>query len=113
MAYVYVIYRYVVSEWRSIRPVEINQYDIIMATHFNITMTPGNDIARDEITKGNDVARDIHCDVTMSNDVAMFVYLKFFIRHNETALLKQNYKYKINTFSMFSGKNVTLYIDIE
>ncbi len=37
MAYFYVIYRYVFSEWRSSRPVEI--------THYNITM--GNDIARD------------------------------------------------------------------
>ncbi len=44
----YVIYRCVISEWRSIRPVEINQYDIIMATH--------------DITIGNDVARDAHCD---------------------------------------------------
>ncbi len=33
--------------------------------------------------------------------------LKFIIRHNQTALLKQNYKYKINTFSMFGCKNVT------
>ncbi len=69
------IYRYVFSEWRSIRPVDINQYDIIMATHYDITMS--NDIARDancEITIGNDVARDIHCDVTMSNDVATCTY---------------------------------------
>ncbi len=41
MVYFYVIY----SERRSIRPVEINQYDITMATHYDITM--GNDIARD------------------------------------------------------------------
>ncbi len=64
MAYFYVIYSYVISEWRSIRPVEINQYDITMS----------NDVARDvhcEITMGNDVARDIYCDITMSNDVAM------------------------------------------
>ncbi len=67
MAYSYLIYRYVISEWRSIRLVNINQYDITMATHYDITM--GNDIARDvhcEITMGNDVVRDIHCDVTMS-----------------------------------------------
>ncbi len=66
------IYRYVISEWRSIKPVEINQYDIIMATHYDITMS--NDVARHvhfDITMGNDIARDIHCDVTMSNDVAM------------------------------------------
>ncbi len=71
----YVIYRYVFPEWRSIRPVEIKEYDIIMVTHFNITM--GKDISRDghcEITIGNDVARDIHCNVTMSNDVAMCTY---------------------------------------
>ncbi len=75
MAYFYVIYRYVFSEWRSIRAVEINQYDITMATHYDITM--GNDVARDahfEITMGNGVARDIHGDVTMSNDVAMCTY---------------------------------------
>ncbi len=35
-----------------------------------------------------------------------FVCLKFFIRHNETALLKQNYKYKINTFSIFLVKTL-------
>ncbi len=54
---------------------EINQYDITIATHYDITM--GNDIARDvhfEITMGNDVARDILCDITMHNDVAMFTY---------------------------------------
>ncbi len=62
------------SEWRSIRPVEIHQYDITMATHYDITM--GNDIVRDthcEITMGN-VSRDIHFDVTMSNDIAMCTY---------------------------------------
>ncbi len=72
MACFYVIYNYVFSKWRSIRPVEINQYDIKMATYYDITI--GNDVARDancEIIVGNDVARDIHCDVTMSNDVTM------------------------------------------
>ncbi len=50
---------------------EINQYDITLATHYDITIS--NDIARDaycEITMANGIARDIHCDVTMSNDVA-------------------------------------------
>ncbi len=45
MAYFYVIYRYVISKWRSIRSVEINQYDITMATHYDITMC--KDFARD------------------------------------------------------------------
>ncbi len=52
---------------RSIKPVEVNQYDITMA----------NDIARDahcETTMGSVVAWEIHCDVTMSNDVAMCTY---------------------------------------
>ncbi len=57
MACFYVIYRYVFSKWRSIRPLEINQYDITMATP--------------DITMGNDVARDSHCDVTISNGIAM------------------------------------------
>ncbi len=48
MAYFYVIYSYVFSNWISIKPVEINQYDITMATH--------------DITMGNDVAVDFHCD---------------------------------------------------
>ncbi len=50
---------------------EINQYDIMMVTHYDITM--GNNVTRDthEITMGNDIARDIHCDITMSNDIAM------------------------------------------
>ncbi len=75
MAWCYVIYRYVISKWRSIRPVEINHYDITTTTHYDITM--GNDIARDvycEITMGNDIARNIHCDVTMSNDVTICTY---------------------------------------
>ncbi len=69
------IYRYVISKWRLIRPVEINQYDITMATLYDITIV--NDISMNthcEITIGNDVARDIHCDVKMSNDVAMCTY---------------------------------------
>ncbi len=65
------IYRYLISEWRSIRPVEINQYDITMVTHYDITMC--NDVARDEITMGSDIAKDIRCDITMSNDVAMCI----------------------------------------
>ncbi len=75
MDYFCAIYRYVISEWRSIRPVEINQYDITMATDDDITM--GNDIARDahcEIKMGNDVAKDVHCDINMSNDFAMCTY---------------------------------------
>ncbi len=62
--------------WRLIRPVGINQYDITMATHYDITM--GNDIARDahcEIIMGDDVARDIGCDVTMSNEWCCYVYI--------------------------------------
>ncbi len=46
---------------------EINQYDITIATHYAITM--GNDIARDahcEITMSNYLTTDIHYDVTMS-----------------------------------------------
>ncbi len=51
MALFYVIYRYVISIWRSIRPVEINQYDITMGPHYDITL--------------DDVARDAHCEITM------------------------------------------------
>ncbi len=58
MACFYVIYRYVFFEWRLIRQVEINQYDITMATHYNITMD-------------NDIARDAHCEITMGNNVAL------------------------------------------
>ncbi len=39
------------------RPVEINQYDITMASHYDITM-------------GNIVTRDVHCEITMGNDIA-------------------------------------------
>ncbi len=52
---------YVFSGWRSIRPVEIKQYGITMATHYDITM-------------GNDIARDVHCEITMGNNVAMCTY---------------------------------------
>ncbi len=86
MAYFYVIYRHVISKLRSIRPVEINQYDITMTTHYDITM--GNDVARDahcEITMDNDVARDVHFDITMNNDVAMCTYHGI-IMHNHISM---------------------------
>ncbi len=76
MVCIYVILRYVFSEWRSIRLLEINQYVITITTHYDITM--GNDIAMDahcEITMGNDVARNIHCDVTMSNVGLCYGYI--------------------------------------
>ncbi len=82
----YVIYRYVFSKWKSIRPVEINQYDITIVNHYDITM--GNDFARDahcRITMGNYVAMDIHCDVTMGNDVAMCTYHGITM-HNDIAM---------------------------
>ncbi len=66
------IYRYVFSEWRSIRPMQISQYDITMVTHYDIIMA--KNIDRDAHFEGNDMASDIHCDVTMSNDVAMCIY---------------------------------------
>ncbi len=76
-------YTGVISEWRSIRPVEINQYDITMVIHYDITMgIPSNVIT---ITMGNDIARDIHCDVTMSNDVAMCIYHAITM-HNDVAM---------------------------
>ncbi len=66
------IYWYVFSKLRSIRPLEINQYDITMAIHYDITM--GNDFARDahcEITMGKDVAMYTYNSITMNNDIAM------------------------------------------
>ncbi len=94
-----------ISEWRSIKPVEINQYDIIMATHYDITMV--NDIARDvrcEITMANDVARDIHCDVTLSNDVAMCTYHDITI-HND--VLHNNHITKTSECLISSGENMS------
>ncbi len=70
---------------------EINQYDIVMATHYDITM--GNDIASDahcKITMSNDIARDIHCDCTMSNDVAMCTYHGITM-HNDVAMNLYSY----------------------
>ncbi len=61
MACFYVIYRYVISKWRSNRPLEINQYDITIANHYDITM-------------GNDITKDGYCNVTMSNDIVMCIY---------------------------------------
>ncbi len=87
----YVIYWYVFSKWRSIRPVEINQYDITMATHYDNTMD--NDITRNahcEITMGDGIGRDTHCDVTMSNDVAM-CRCHGITMHNEIAMNLFNY----------------------
>ncbi len=62
---------------------EINQYDITMVIHYDITMgIPSNIIT---ITMGNDIARDIHCDITMSNDIAMCTYYGITI-HNDIAM---------------------------
>ncbi len=61
MAYFYMIYRYVFSKWRSIRPVEINQYDITVATHYDITMS-------------NDIAMCIYYGLTMHNDIAINLF---------------------------------------
>ncbi len=63
------IYRYVFSECRSIRPVEINQYDITIPTYYDITIV-------------NDIASDIHCEVTMSNDVALCTYHGITMHYN-------------------------------
>ncbi len=42
-------------------------------THYDITI--GHNIVRDArhcgTTMGNNIARDIHCDITMDNDIAM------------------------------------------
>ncbi len=75
MACFYMIYRYVFSEWRSIRLVEINQFDITMATHYDIIMD--NYIAMDahcEIRMSKDVAREIHFDIRKSNKIALCTY---------------------------------------
>ncbi len=72
------MYRYMFSEWWSIRTLEINHYDITRPTYYYITMS-------------NDVARDIHCDVTMSNDVAMCTY-HIITMHNDVAM---KYFYKV------------------
>ncbi len=59
-----------VSQWRSIRPLEINQYDITMATNYDITWVMtliGMRIVKSQWVY-NDVARDFHC-------VAMCRYL--------------------------------------
>ncbi len=55
------------------------------ATHYDITI--GN-IARDvhcDITMSNDVTRDIHCDVTMSHDIDMCTYHGISM-HNNVAM---------------------------
>ncbi len=86
MACFYVIYKYVFLEWRSIRPVEINQYNITITTRYDITR--GNDTAWDahyEIPIVIDVAKDIHCDVTMSNDIVKCTHHGITV-HNHVAM---------------------------
>ncbi len=64
-----------VLQRESIRPVEINQYHITMATHYDITM--GKDATRDahcEYRMSSYLARDVYCDLTLSNDVSMCTY---------------------------------------
>ncbi len=41
---------------------EINQYEITMAPHYDITM-------------GNNIARDVHCEITMGNDIARNIHV--------------------------------------
>ncbi len=97
MACFYVISRTMFYEWRSIRPVEIYQYDIIMDTHYNITM--GN-VVRDthcEITMCNIVARDILCDVIMSNDLDMHfpnIFIEFIFRYPVSFITNNKVSYK-------------------
>ncbi len=59
---------------------EINQYDITMASHDVITRN-----VYLEITLGNDITRGIHCDITMSNDIAMCTYHGITM-HNDVAM---------------------------
>ncbi len=118
-----------ISKWRSIKPVEINQYDITMVIHCDITM--GNDVAMDsycEITMGNYVARDIHCDVTMSNDVALCTYHGI-IMHSDVAMNLLYYVFSAlclimiltssclislgwRTHSMFLGRHLLFHNDV-
>ncbi len=73
----YVIYRYhVFSEWRSIRPVKINEYDIIMATHYDITI--GN------ITRTNEWV------ITLWTSCALFLCrdISLILRNHEISLPK-------------------------
>ncbi len=49
---------------------DIQACDLWMATH--------------DITMGNDIARDVHCEITMSNDVAMCTY--GITMHNDVAM---------------------------
>ncbi len=66
-------------------PVEINQYDITMATHYDITMDNNVRDTHCEFTMGNDVTRDIHCNVTLSNDIVICTYHGI-IMHNDVAM---------------------------
>ncbi len=98
-----------ISEWRSIRPVEINRYDITMATHYDITM--GNDIARDahcEIAMDNDIARDIHCDITLSNDIAMCTCHGIII-HNDVAMNLFYYVFLYHGITMHNDVPMNLF----
>ncbi len=64
---------------------EINQYDITIATHYEITMV--NSIARGilyEIMMGDIFA--IHCDVTMSNNVIMLT-CQCITLHNDVSVI--------------------------
>ncbi len=73
MADLYVIYRYVISKWRSITPVEISQYDITMATLYDITV--GNDVARDAHCKSQCVMMLLGLSIVMSQWVMTLLYV--------------------------------------
>ncbi len=68
---------YVISEWRLTRPVEINQYDITMATHYDITMGIHSNV----VTHCN-VIMSGNSDVILIDDVAMCTY-HHITKHND------------------------------
>ncbi len=78
MACFYMIHRYVISKWRSIRPLEIHQWEgtLIVTSQWPFIMTS---------QWVNAVARDIHCDITMSSDIAMCTYHGITM-HNDVAM---------------------------
>ncbi len=61
---VFMTYKYVFSKWRSIMPVEFNQYDITMGTHYDITMC--NDVASMPIVKSQWVMMLLGTFIVMS-----------------------------------------------
>ncbi len=86
MACFYGIYRYMFSKWRSMRPVEINQYKItmipLMTSQWAMTLLGMPTVKSQWVIM---LLGTTNCDVTMRNGISMCTYHDI-IMHNDVTM---------------------------